>query len=87
MVGNDYAQNAHRSEARGEWTAQACAIACSIKGNVKNIFLPPPDAQVYFATSSPLPPEKTLVWCHALGFSISAAASLLGSDDANQFRN
>ena len=25
----------------------------SIKGNVKNIFLPPPDAQVYFATSSP----------------------------------
>jgi hypothetical protein len=29
------------------------ANACSIKGDVKNIFLPPPDAQVYFATSSP----------------------------------
>ena len=28
-------------------------MACSIKGDVKNIFLPPPDAQVYFATSSP----------------------------------
>jgi hypothetical protein len=25
----------------------------SIKGDVKNIFLPPPDAQVYFAASSP----------------------------------
>jgi len=29
------------------------AKACSIKGNVKNIFLPPPDAQGYFASSSP----------------------------------
>jgi hypothetical protein len=38
---------------KGEQTAQACAMACSIKGNVKDIFLPPPDAQVYFATSSP----------------------------------
>ncbi|MGA8441201.1 MAG: hypothetical protein WB714_23460 [Candidatus Sulfotelmatobacter sp.] len=38
---------------KGEEKAQSCEKAWSIKGNVKNIFLPPRDAQVYFATSSP----------------------------------
>jgi hypothetical protein len=28
-------------------------IACSIKGDVKNIFLPPPEARIWFAASSP----------------------------------
>jgi hypothetical protein len=37
----------------GEETAQAYANAWSIKGDVKNIFLPPPDVQFYFGTSSP----------------------------------
>src|ERR1039458_8874781 len=28
-------------------------IACSIRGDVKNIFLPPPDARIWLAASSP----------------------------------
>ena len=35
------------------WRGVLSVMAWSIKGNVKNIFLPPPDAQVYFATFSP----------------------------------
>jgi hypothetical protein len=31
---------------KGEAKAQACDMAWSIKGNVKNIFLPPPEARV-----------------------------------------
>jgi len=30
------------------------AIACSIRGDVKNILLPPPEARLWFAASSPL---------------------------------
>jgi hypothetical protein len=66
-------------------------MAWSIKGIYKR------ECQEHFSPSAggaslvrdfqPLSPEKTLVWCHALGCSISAAESLLSSDDADQFRN
>jgi hypothetical protein len=41
------------SDAEGAVLSRYCVNRRSIKGDVKNIFLPPPDAQVYFATSSP----------------------------------
>jgi hypothetical protein len=48
-----------------------------IKGDVKNIFLPPPDAQVYFATSSPSHQRRRWSGVVPWGCSISAAASFL----------
>src|SRR6266576_3190484 len=57
--------------------------ACSIRGDVKNILLPPPEARVWFAASSPLSDRSDArVLCLALWFgvllcSISAAACSL----------
>ena len=34
-------------------TGVLSVIACSIRGDVKNIFFPPPEARIWFATSSP----------------------------------
>src|SRR5712691_10231687 len=53
------------------------AMAWSIKGDVKNIFLPPPDAQVYFATSSPSHHGRRSSGVLPLGCSIAVAASSL----------
>ena len=50
----------------------------SIKGDVKNIILPSPEARFWFATSSPLSPRKTLVWGGAPGFG-SALFHLISS--------
>ena len=36
------------------------AIACSIRGDVKNIPLPPPEARVRFAASSPCQRRRTM---------------------------
>src|SRR5450755_4507416 len=52
-------------------------MAWSIKGDVKNIFLPPPEARVWFATSSPSPDRRRSCGVVPLGDSISAAASSL----------
>src|SRR2546427_144363 len=50
----------------------------SIKGDVKNIFLPPPEARVWFATSSPLSPyRRRSSGVVPLGYSISAGSSSL----------
>jgi len=53
------------------------ANAWSIKGDVKNIFLPSPDAEVYFATSSPSHHGRRSSGVLHLGCSIAAAASSL----------
>ena len=58
-------------------------IACSIRRDVKNILLPPPEARLWFAASSPLSDRSDArVLCLALWFrvllcSISAAACSL----------
>jgi len=62
------------------------AMAWSIKGDVKNIFLPPPEARVEFATSSPS--EHRRRSCGFVPWVIpSQQLHLVSSDDANQFRN
>src|SRR6266851_3302523 len=69
---------------RRVWTGRVLsAIACSIRGDVKNILLPPPEARLWFAASSPLSDRSDArVLCLALWFrvllcSISAAACSL----------
>jgi|SRR5271169_164572 len=52
-------------------------MAWSIKGDVNNIFLPPPAARVWFATSSPSHHRRRSCGVVPLGYSISAAASSL----------
>ena len=55
VAGPDYVRGGRLAKNRhythrldfGEQTAQACANACSIRGDVKNILLPPPEARVY----------------------------------------
>jgi hypothetical protein len=41
-------------------TGSMSVIACSIRGDVKNIFLPPPEARIWFAASSPCQLCETL---------------------------
>jgi hypothetical protein len=71
------------------WTStfsRRTVMACSIKGDVKNIFLPPPEARVEFATSSPS--EHRRRSCGFVPWVIpSQQLHLVSSDDANQFRN
>ena len=82
-------QLARRSSIPTIWpcSGHLSEMAWSIRGDVKNIFLLPPEARVWFATSSPCHHRRR--WCGVvpLGDSISAAASSVSSDDANQFRN
>ncbi len=62
------------------------AMAWSIKGDVKNIFLPPPEARVGSRLPAPLTIEDARVlscpWVIP-----SQQLHLVSSDDANQFRN
>src|SRR6266404_7630736 len=66
-------------------------IACSIRGDVKNILLPPPEARLWFAASSPLSDRSDArVLCLALWFrvllcSISTAACSLVATTPNRF--
>src|SRR5438445_13584263 len=61
-------------------------IRCSIKGDVKNIFLPPPGAAVLICDIQPLSPRRRS-GVVALNDCISAAGIFFSSDDAYQFRN
>src|SRR5437667_11256328 len=61
-------------------------IAWSIKGDVKNIFLPPPGAAVLICDIQPLSPRRRS-GVVALNDCISAAGIFFSSDDADQFRN
>src|SRR5947209_14532850 len=58
----------------------------SIKGDVKNIFLPPPGAAVLICDIQPLSPRRRS-GVVALNDCISAAGIFFSSDDADQFRN
>src|SRR5207245_3693150 len=60
-------------------------IAWSIKGDVKNIFLPPPGAAVLICDIQPLSPRRRS-GVVALNDCISAAGIFFSSDDADQFR-
>jgi hypothetical protein len=78
----------HKRSERGPRSASMRIVlsgvnAWSIKGDVKNIFLPPPDAQVYFATSSPSHHGRRWSGVLLLGCSIAVAASSFSSDDAD----
>src|SRR5438034_5113474 len=57
-------------------------IACSIKGDVKNIFLPPPGAAVLICDIQPLSPRRRS-GVVALNDCISAAGIFFSSDDAD----
>ena len=67
------------------------AIACSIRGDVKNILLPPPEARLWFAASSPLSDRSDArVLCLALwfwGFALLHLSScmFISSDNADRF--
>ncbi len=66
-------------------------MACSIREDVKNILLPPPEARLWFAASSPLSDRNyARVLCLALWFrvllcSISTAACSLVATTPNRF--
>jgi len=58
-------------------------MACSIRGHVKNIFLPAPNARIWFATSSPLAIEEARgVLC--LGLIHLSRCIFISSDDADR---
>jgi hypothetical protein len=63
-------------------------IACSIRGDVKNILLPPPEARLWFAASSPLSDRSgARVLCLALWFALLHLSScmFISSDNADRF--
>ena len=66
------------------------AIACSIRGDVKNILLPPPEARLWFAASSPLSDRSDAQSCVlpcGLGFALLHLSScmFISSDNADRF--
>ena len=83
-------QRVYRRSLRFRWSGTyhwvLSEIACSIKGDVKNIFLPPPGAAVLICDIQPLSPRRRS-GVVALNDCISAAGIFFSSDDADQFRN
>jgi len=62
-------------------------IACSIRGDVKNILLPPPEARLWFAASSPLSDRSDARVLCLWGFALLHLSScmFISSDNADRF--